>query len=402
MFSSVKALLYEDPVESLPRPLLADRFEAVRGLEGAIEAYKARLLTATDRLDDSGLDGAGMLRTAGRASSSTAARAARRAESLELLPATRNALAQGRITAEHVDAISAAADTVSPEQADEELVEQAASAPADVFAKRSREWSTNRRNDDGADEYATQHCNRRGHTWIRRDNKMRASYLELDRESGDAVHAVLQQRYDELWNDDGGRDGADEIRTPEQRMADAFVSLVTGADSRDDRPPHPKHQINVIYDIAGQTSLDGRPLATLVTDGEPLPREVRDRIACNATVTAILFDGPGKPIWRGRDLRHATIAQWKALIARDRGCVGCGAAPNRCEAHHIVPWEEFGPTDIDNLVLVCSRCHHDLHDRGMNLRRTRGGWRITAGDKTRPARDPTWPDVGPDRLTLTA
>ena len=173
------------------------------------------------------------------------------------MPATRNALLQGGITAEDVDAISAAAGAVSPEQADEELVEQAAAAPADVFAKRSREWSAKNRDDDGADEHAAQRRNRRGHKWIRRDNKMRASYLELDRESGDAVHAVLEERYDELWNDDGGRDGADEIRTPEQRMADAFVSLITGADNSTNRPPHPKHQLNVVYDIAGQTSRDG-------------------------------------------------------------------------------------------------------------------------------------------------
>ena len=138
----------------------------------------------------------------------------------------------------------------------------------------------------------------------------------------------------------------------------------------------------------------------LVTDGEPLPQEVRDRIACDATITAIIFDGPAKPIWRGRDLRHASIAQWKALIARDRGCIGCGAAPSRCEAHHIVAWEDFGRTDIDNMVMVCSRCHHDLHDRGMVLRRTNGRWHITTRDGPAPAR--TRPGADHDQLRLTA
>ncbi len=58
------------------------------------------------------------------------------------------------------------------------------------------------------------------------------------------AHAALDRRYDELWNDDGGRDGgADNVRTVEQRMADAFVSLITGTradESGDDRtrPPH--------------------------------------------------------------------------------------------------------------------------------------------------------------------
>ncbi|MEZ5166497.1 MAG: HNH endonuclease signature motif containing protein [Acidimicrobiales bacterium] len=92
----------------------------------------------------------------------------------------------------------------------------------------------------------------------------------------------------------------------------------------------------------------------------------------------MLFDGPGRSIWAGRDERNATIAQWRALIARDRGCVGCGADPNRCEAHHILEWDNWGPTNIDNLVLVCTRCHHDIHHRGARLRRTDGRWHIDA------------------------
>ncbi|MEZ5168528.1 MAG: HNH endonuclease signature motif containing protein [Acidimicrobiales bacterium] len=102
----------------------------------------------------------------------------------------------------------------------------------------------------------------------------------------------------------------------------------------------------------------------------------------------MLFDGPGRPIWVGRDERNATIAQWRALIARDRGCVGCGADPNRCEAHHIVFWEHWGRTDIDNLVLVCTRCHHDLHHRGHTLRRTNGRWHIDTPNGPSPPGKP--------------
>ncbi|MEZ5167877.1 MAG: HNH endonuclease signature motif containing protein [Acidimicrobiales bacterium] len=141
------------------------------------------------------------------------------------------------------------------------------------------------------------------------------------------------------------------------------------------------------------TDLSGRPLASLVVDGAPLPKAVLDQIRCTAGATAMLFDGPGRPIWLGRDERNATIAQWRALIARDRGCVGCGADPNRCEAHHILEWDNWGPTDIDNLVLVCTRCHHDIHHRGHTLRRTNGRWHIDA---------PNSPPRRPKQLRLTA
>jgi hypothetical protein len=160
------------------------------------------------------------------------------------------------------------------------------------------------------------------------------------------------------------------------------VELLTSATAAS--PLHPKHQVNAVLDLNAISDDDGRPLATLVADGQPLPPAVLERIACTAGITPMLFDGPGRPIWVGRDHRSATVAQWRALIARDRGCVGCGADADRCEAHHIVPWWPVGETDIDNLVLVCSRCHHDLHDREMILRRSDGRWRIEARDGPAP------------------
>ncbi|MCU0278748.1 MAG: HNH endonuclease, partial [Candidatus Nanopelagicales bacterium] len=63
----------------------------------------------------------------------------------------------------------------------------------------------------------------------------------------------------------------------------------------------------------------------------------------------------------GRGKRGASAAQWTALTARDRGCIRCGKAPRYCHAHHIHHWRHGGVTDLENLVLLCSRCHHDLH-----------------------------------------
>ena len=83
----------------------------------------------------------------------------------------------------------------------------------------------------------------------------------------------------------------------------------------------------------------------------------------------MLFDGDGQPLWHGQEVRLATDAQWRALIARDGGCVLCGADPRWCQAHHIVPWQPpaRGPTNIDNLALVCGHDHHKLHTNGLTL-----------------------------------
>ncbi|WP_423921612.1 HNH endonuclease [Candidatus Poriferisodalis sp.] len=104
----------------------------------------------------------------------------------------------------------------------------------------------------------------------------------------------------------------------------------------------------------------------------PIPTHVLERLACGADIFGLVFDGRGQPLWHGRRVRTVTDPQWRALLARDRHCVICAAAPTWCEAHHIIPWQApaRGRTDIDNLALLCSRCHHQLHDSGGQLQRT--------------------------------
>ena len=68
------------------------------------------------------------------------------------------------------------------------------------------------------------------------------------------------------------------------------------------------------------------------------------------------------PIDVGSITYTATDGQRRALVARDRGCIiaGCKRKPRWCEAHHVVPWPR-GPTNLDNLVLLCKRHHKHIH-----------------------------------------
>jgi hypothetical protein len=43
-----------------------------------------------------------------------------------------------------------------------------------------------------------------------------------------------------------------------------------------------------------------------------------------------------------------------------------------CDAHHIVPWQEGGPTDLGNLVPLC-RVHHTLIEPAPPVRGADGG-----------------------------
>ncbi|MPZ89322.1 MAG: DUF222 domain-containing protein, partial [Nitriliruptorales bacterium] len=92
--------------------------------------------------------------------------------------------------------------------------------------------------------------------------------------------------------------------------------------------------------------------------------EAARMLACDCGVVRVITAGASQPLDVGRETRVVSAAQRRALAVRDGGCVGCAAPVGWCEAHHIVHWLDFGPTDLDNLVLVCWGCHRDIHDRG--------------------------------------
>ena len=390
MFQATITTMQQDPVGSLDRDALVGRIEELRLLRSAVSAYEARVVRAIDALDDDGLDGRGVLRSAGRMAGKTAHRAASIAHALTDLPQVAASLEAGRITAEHAASLVRAAEEIDPQSVDAELVGLAESGPADIAAKRIREWVTERTKNDPKPTLDEQHRLRTFRRWDDKTTGLAMFLFGIDQTQAAAADARLNRRERQLYDADGGRDGApDLIRTTEQRYADAFIELLTAPDRASSTPPHPKYSLAATFDVRGLTMNDGTPVASLVRDGMPLPREVIDRLACESSIVPILFDGPANPIWVGRDHRTATIAQWKALIARDRGCVGCGAAPERCHAHHVQYWDNNGPTDIDNLALLCTRCHHNVHDRGHTLTREHGRWIIRPPDPRTNAKPKT-------------
>jgi hypothetical protein len=70
-----------------------------------------------------------------------------------------------------------------------------------------------------------------------------------------------------------------------------------------------------------------------------------------------------------------------ALVHRDRTCVvpGCGTSFG-LEVDHVIPFAEGGPTELDNLALLCHH-HHFL--------KTYEGW-VLSRDATGPTGTPRW------------
>ena len=142
---------------------------------------------------------------------------------------------------------------------------------------------------------------------------------------------------------------------------EAIMSLVeTGWDAETTRRPHGQHTavaVHVDLDRDGDKPVAALHLGPLLTDDE------RRYLLCDATCEA-WFERRGQVIGAGRTTRTISRRLRRALEHRDGCCVvpGCGATRG-LHAHHVQHWEDGGPTELDNLVLVCPY-HHRLHHRG--------------------------------------
>ena len=373
MFDSMIQQARGVTVAGLCRGELVGVVEGAGRVIAALTSLQTRCAVEIEGLGDDGVNSKTVLREAGRMSTRAANSVAKTAAGLAEMPNLAESLASGAITGEHAAVAVAAAGKTSAEDVDAELLKLAESSSVDVFAEASRRWVNRNQTDDGTELHDRQRRRRSFKDWVN-DEGMGVLVAELDPTSYQLVRTAINAEYDRLWRDDGGRDGTpDDIRTPTQRRADAFVALVTDPGPRG--PGSPRMQLTAVVDIERLRSNDPAGVAEII-GGEALPQTVLERLMCMATVTGVVFDGDGQPIWAGRDHRHATEAQIKAIIARDRHCTGCAAGAERCEIHHIVPWQRGGHTDIDNMCLACSACHHNIHDRGYIVTKTNTGYKI--------------------------
>jgi len=144
-----------------------------------------------------------------------------------------------------------------------------------------------------------------------------------------------------------------------ERQADALVALAGGSSSEATVVIHVgARDLNNVH---GNASLEGGPV---------VPSEVARRLGCDGYLQAVIHAEDGTPIGIGRRSRIVPRSLQHQVRERDQVCVCCGSSLTvGSEIHHVIPWSRGGRTDLDNLVLVCRRCHRLIHDRGYGLRR---------------------------------
>ena len=121
-----------------------------------------------------------------------------------------------------------------------------------------------------------------------------------------------------------------------------------------------------------------RSFVDLGVEGLELPVDVIVRRALQGEIVPVFVDADGvvvqvgDPAGRldlGRTSRLAGRAQRRALRAMYARCAipGCCVPFDHCQPHHVVWWRHGGRTDLSNLLPLCTKHHHLVHDDGWVL-----------------------------------
>lgn len=161
---------------------------------------------------------------------------------------------------------------------------------------------------------------------------------------------------------------ADETRSVPQLQADALAAIckhVLGCDETD----LPLASTTVVVRIPLDALTSGTGIATIDGMTQPIDAGTARRMAAQGEVIACVLGADSEILDWGRAKRLFTPAQRLALVERDGGCAFCGLPPGMTEGHHLWWWDrDGGPTDRSNLVLLCTACHHRVHDDGWEIR----------------------------------
>ncbi|HLR84341.1 MAG TPA: HNH endonuclease signature motif containing protein, partial [Nocardioidaceae bacterium] len=208
-------------------------------------------------------------------------------------------------------------------------------------------------------------------------------------------------------------EGDGDNRAPSQRRVDGLERLLDGADDRADGPadagakpqtsaeqpdqqqgaqpqpdshPQPGPQgpgrrgradtrLLVLADLDTLLRMPGAGPATLAGFGH-IGQQLLGYLTCGADITGLLSRGmtdgaipQAKILNVGRSSRLATARQRHAVIARQDGvCAAPGCGLTRLDVHHVAWWHrDHGSTDLDNLVGLCSGCHHVVHQEKLTI-----------------------------------
>jgi hypothetical protein len=287
---------------------------------------------------------------------------------------TAKALEASDVSVTHVEIMAGAANKRDEVFCDDEdaLLDIAPTMPPDEFQVVMRNWrnSADERLLDSGGFDAAARCYLRGTPAL-------GNLVKIDGMFETDDWATVRAALDPLAKPDANR-GVLAPRSAGRRLADALVELAARSGGEKGPGRRVRTTCDVVIDL--ETLLGGSPEDLLSRvceiDGVgPISLATAERLLCDCSVGRVLMRGKSEVLDLGRRTEVPSRAQRRALARRDKHCrfPGCDRPVRWTDAHHLVHWIRGGPTDLDNLVLLCRRHHKACHEGGWDLVRNIDG-----------------------------
>jgi hypothetical protein len=163
-------------------------------------------------------------------------------------------------------------------------------------------------------------------------------------------------------------EGPNDTRSVSVRQADAMFDIFAFFNANHDKEGTPRHRAHVEMTMDFEHLHADDCCATSI-NGYLFPSSSSDAFLCDSIIQRFVMNG-SVPIDIGHTTRTVPTHMFRAVAKRDGGCrhPGCDRKIAWCDAHHIRFWRHYGPTSLDNLVLLCARHHHLIHRPGWQLK----------------------------------
>jgi hypothetical protein len=156
----------------------------------------------------------------------------------------------------------------------------------------------------------------------------------------------------------------DEIHDGRKRRVEALALIAESFLATGPKELSGGDRQQIVVHVDAQTLKHGHAGRCELEHGPALAAESARRLACDASLIAIIENEQGEPLNVGRKTRTIPPAIRRALNSRDRGCRFPGCTFTRyVDGHHVKHWAHGGDTKLANLVTLC-RFHHRLVHEG--------------------------------------
>jgi hypothetical protein len=342
----------QSPFSEIPDLELAD---SMCQLAGGLSAIHSQLLAMTAEFDrrkawrdDGAADIGSWLCVRLGLGYQTGKEWARVARALQELPECARIYSEGRLSWDQIRPLTLVATT----QTDAEHADKASGASAAVLEAAARRVRRIGRSEAEQQEFE------RNLRWWREKQGLRITG-QLPSADGEMLIAALER----VANQQPEQPDRSLPRPYATRMGDALLGLASGQGTASS---HADRACVVVHVDAGTLTGSDEGRALLPCD-HPIHPDVARRLACDGWLEVVMEGRDLVPVGVGRAQRTIPAWLWRLLMYRDSGrCRFCGCT-RWLEGHHILEWWRGGRTDLDNLILTCTRCHKLFHE---------GGWTI--------------------------